>query len=81
MIPPGETREFTFLAGSPGTYYYWGATEAATLLGQRRGVDTQLTGAFVVDRVARARARTASCLSATGPITFRSGNPDEPSDS
>ena len=54
VIAPGETREFTFLAGSPGTYFYWGATEAATLLGQRRGADTQLTGAFVVDPRGRA---------------------------
>jgi FtsP/CotA-like multicopper oxidase with cupredoxin domain len=38
-IPPGETREFKFLAGTPGTYYYWGATAAETLLPQRAGSD------------------------------------------
>jgi manganese oxidase len=48
-IPPGETREFKFLAGTPGTYYYWGATAADTLLPQRAGSDSQLSGAFIVD--------------------------------
>ena len=49
VIAPGETREVTFLASTPGMYYYWGATDAATTLAQRLGRDTQLTGAFVVD--------------------------------
>ena len=49
VISAGETREVTFLASSPGMYYYWGASDAATTLGQRLGRDTQLTGAFVVD--------------------------------
>ena len=48
-IPAGETREVKFLAGTPGTYYYWGATTADTPLAQRVGVDSQLSGAFVVD--------------------------------
>ena len=53
VIPPGETREFTFAAGVPGTYYYWAAADAATPLNQRRGADTQLTGAFVIDPAGR----------------------------
>lgn len=48
-IPPGETREVRFLAGAPGTYYYWGATAADTPLPRRIGSDTQLSGAFIVD--------------------------------
>jgi manganese oxidase len=56
VIAPGETREFRFLAGGAGTYYYWGATEAETLLNQRRGRDTQLVGGFVVDPRGRAPA-------------------------
>ncbi|HET7218605.1 MAG TPA: multicopper oxidase domain-containing protein [Vicinamibacterales bacterium] len=48
-IPPGETREQTFLAGTPGTYYYWAATDATTPLPLRRGRDTQLGGGLVVD--------------------------------
>ena len=51
VIAPGETREVTFLASTPGMYYYWAATDAATTLAQRLGRDTQLTGAFVVDAV------------------------------
>ncbi len=49
LIPPGETREIRFLAGSPGTYYYWGATAADTPLGQRSGRDSQLFGGLIVD--------------------------------
>ena len=49
IISPGETRDFTFPAGSPGTYYYWAATDANTPLAQRLGRDTQLSGALVVD--------------------------------
>jgi FtsP/CotA-like multicopper oxidase with cupredoxin domain len=49
VIPPGETREITFVAGSPGTYYYWGATDPATVLNQRRAIDSQLSGALIVD--------------------------------
>jgi FtsP/CotA-like multicopper oxidase with cupredoxin domain len=49
VVAPDETREVTFLASTPGMYYYWGATDAATTLAQRLSRDTQLTGAFVVD--------------------------------
>ena len=51
VVAPGETREVTFLTSTPGMYYYWGATDAATTLAQRLGRDTQLIGAFVVDAV------------------------------
>ncbi len=49
VIPPGETREIAFVAGRPGTYYYWGATDGATLLAQRPPRDSQLSGALIVD--------------------------------
>ena len=49
VIPAGETREIAFLAGSPGTYYYWGATDPATALNQRSPPDSQLSGALIVD--------------------------------
>ena len=49
VVAPGEAREVTFVAATPGIYYYWGAADAATPLAQRLGRDTQLTGAFVVD--------------------------------
>jgi len=48
QIAAGETREVRFLAGEPGTYYYWGSTTAAALA-NRYGPDTELSGAFVVD--------------------------------
>jgi FtsP/CotA-like multicopper oxidase with cupredoxin domain len=57
VIQPGETREITFLAGRPGTYYYWGATDAATPLPQRRSQDSQLSGALIVDRATGVPAR------------------------
>ena len=49
VIAPGETREIGFLAGQPGTYYYWGATAADTALPARPARDTQLVGALIVD--------------------------------
>ena len=47
-IDPGQTREIRFLAGAPGTYYYWGATSNAALA-LRAARDTQLNGAFLVE--------------------------------
>jgi FtsP/CotA-like multicopper oxidase with cupredoxin domain len=49
LVPAGEIREVRFVAGSPGTYYYWAATAADTPLAQRPGPESQLSGAFVVD--------------------------------
>ena len=49
-IAPLQTREVRFLAGAPGTYYYW-----ATLNGDARAPgdsstrDAELGGAFVID--------------------------------
>ncbi|MGB9105656.1 MAG: multicopper oxidase domain-containing protein, partial [Terriglobales bacterium] len=54
-IPAGETRERTFLAGAPGTYFYWARTTAppnVPLLGavpQPVFEDAHLNGAFIVD--------------------------------
>jgi manganese oxidase len=47
-LAPGETREVQFLAGDPGTYPYWGTTSDKSLEG-RRGAETLLSGALVVD--------------------------------
>lgn len=47
-LAPGETRELEFLAGNPGTYPYWGTTSDSSLAG-RRGAETLLSGALVVD--------------------------------
>jgi FtsP/CotA-like multicopper oxidase with cupredoxin domain len=49
IIPAGETHEFRFLAGRPGSYYYWAASAAGTPLGQRTGSDSPLSGALIVD--------------------------------
>src|SRR5216684_1019328 len=49
VVPPGESREIHFIAGVPGTYFYWGSRNAAETLVQRRAEDGQLNGAFVVD--------------------------------
>jgi hypothetical protein len=37
------------VAGASGTYFYWAATSADTPLPQRPGLDSQLSGAIVVD--------------------------------
>ena len=49
IVPPGESREVKFLAGTPGTYFYWGARNGADSLVQRRAEDGQLNGAFIID--------------------------------
>ena len=49
VVPSGESREIHFLAGAPGTYFYWGSRNGAETTAQRRAEDGQLNGAFVVD--------------------------------
>jgi manganese oxidase len=50
VIAPGGERETRFRAGTRGTYFYWGTTTGASLA-QRRRVDSQLSGALVVDPI------------------------------
>ena len=47
-IPAGETREVTFSAGVPGTYFYWASKGSKQLL-EHSGRDAQLSGAIIVD--------------------------------
>lgn len=47
-LAPGETRTVTFTPPSAGTFMYWGAVPGTTIT-QRRGRDSQLTGAIIVD--------------------------------
>jgi len=49
VIASGESREIHFLAGAPGTYFYWGSRSRAENLVERRAEDGQLNGAFLVD--------------------------------
>ena len=48
-VPPGESREVHFVAGAPGTYFYWASRNGAATLPQRRAEDGQLNGALLVD--------------------------------
>ena len=48
-IPPNGTRDVTFLAGTPGTYYYWASTGYDVPIDERLTWDTELSGAFVID--------------------------------
>jgi manganese oxidase len=50
VLAPGGERETRFRVGARGTYFYWATTGGATLP-KRHSVDTQLSGAFVVDPV------------------------------
>lgn len=52
VVPPGTTREVLFRAGMPGTYFYW-ATTTGVGLHKRRRVDSQLSGALIVDPIGR----------------------------
>lgn len=47
-VAPGEIRELQFLAGDPGTYFYWATTTDKTLE-TRDAAESLLSGAFVVD--------------------------------
>jgi len=49
-IPFGETATTTFIAGDEGAYFYWGALEGAGFR-QRTTIDSQLSGAFIVDPI------------------------------
>ena len=48
VVHPGETREIRFRAATTGTYYYWAALNGGAFL-DREWLDSQLTGALVVD--------------------------------
>jgi FtsP/CotA-like multicopper oxidase with cupredoxin domain len=48
QVRPGATRELSFSAGAPGTYFYWGTTTHKPVA-DRGGIDSQLHGAFIVD--------------------------------
>ena len=57
QIIAGATREVRFIAGAPGTYYYWGTIDGAPA-GDESTLDAELHGAFIVDpRGAPQRAR------------------------
>ncbi|MFN2399482.1 MAG: multicopper oxidase domain-containing protein, partial [Gemmatimonadaceae bacterium] len=55
LVPANGSRRLQFAAGAPGTYYYWGTTTHNGIR-DRMEVESQLSGAFVVDpRSQRAR--------------------------
>jgi FtsP/CotA-like multicopper oxidase with cupredoxin domain len=47
MIPPGQLQTLRFRLDRPGTYFYWATTAGRPF--DRRGDDSQLSGAIVVD--------------------------------
>ncbi|HEV7387722.1 MAG TPA: multicopper oxidase domain-containing protein [Gemmatimonadaceae bacterium] len=47
-LAPNETKQVTFLAGVPGTYYYW-ASKGLQLMNERMLDDAMLSGAIIVD--------------------------------
>jgi len=48
-LAAGATRELTFRLDSVGTFAYWGVLKGLTNFRQRDWLDSQLSGAFVVD--------------------------------
>ena len=78
QIKPNEVREVRFIAGAPGTYYYWGAPNADPQLARRRSTSTQLSGAFIVEpRGTTPRLERVLVISAWGDSTaaFAAGLP------
>ncbi len=52
-VAPGASREVRFKAGDAGTYFYW-ATSGGPLSNNRPyDIDSQLTGAFIIDPAGR----------------------------
>jgi len=50
VLAPGERREIRFVAGTPGTYFYWADTRKTNYPPPiRLEEDTELAGAFIVD--------------------------------
>ena len=75
-VKPNETREVRFVAGVPGTYYYWAALTADSVLGRRRGAATQLSGALVIEpRDAPARNDRVIVMSLWSDSTITVGAP------
>lgn len=48
-LAPGATREVTFRLDSVGTFFYWGMLDGLSGWRDRDWLDSQLTGAFIVD--------------------------------
>jgi len=53
MVPSRGSREARFRVNEPGTYYYWGTTTGLSIA-DRDGLDSQLSGAIIVDSPAAA---------------------------
>ena len=67
-LTPGETRDVSFAAGAPGTYFYWGSTTREDI-SSRNGKDSQLQGAFIVDSTGPTRPDRVFVLGSwTGPV-------------
>lgn len=47
-IAPNETKEVSFLAGAPGSYFYW-ASDGRQAMNERMLSDAMLSGAIIVD--------------------------------
>jgi FtsP/CotA-like multicopper oxidase with cupredoxin domain len=77
-IPPGQARDVGFAAGTPGTYYYWGASTPDTTLAQRDRIDSQLVGAFIVDARDAAPANDRVLVMSTWPARTGLQNPAQP---
>lgn len=77
QIAPGATRALSFVAGTPGTYFYWGTTTHKAVA-DRSGIDSQLHGAFVVDPggMTSVADRVFVLGSWTGPPGRRGINPE-----
>ena len=56
VVPAKASATVQFTAGAAGTYYYWGTTSDRSLR-RRRGAESQLSGALVIDP--RSAPRTA----------------------
>jgi FtsP/CotA-like multicopper oxidase with cupredoxin domain len=49
QVNPGETKQFDFLAGAPGTYFYRVSCFAPIAIDGQYPTDTTMAGAFIID--------------------------------
>ena len=80
-LAAGESRTVTFLAGAPGTYFYWARTVTPVADGRPQLADATLTGAFIVDPAGTGFFGTDAASTGPGDRVFVIGALVLPADS
>src|SRR5690349_8563589 len=79
VLPPGGTAEVQFKTGPAGTYHYWASAPRPGQTEENTDIDSQLTGALVVDPPSAERDDRIFVISLWGGLP-RGGGPQFPSE-